>query len=205
MQLEEIYSGLMEGTLIPRYHSGVGMLQMYLTPTVRLHLWHPELPRSIEAFGNRHSHRFDLTSYILLGSIVDMTLQLEPKHFTGEFLLYKVMPAHFGETPIPKQDDSTHDLIVKRIRQYKQGDSYTVPLGAYHETRADDLTMTLMVKSNQVDDWAHIIGHKSQEPVHAMEVQPPLHVMKQLMFMALRRLPQESKDLIEKISGENHA
>lgn len=198
MNLSQIYTGLFDGSLVPRYHTGVGMIQLYLTDTIRLHVFHPELPAKLEAFGNRHNHRFDLVSTVLLGAIVD--IQLTPYHYVaGKFKLYGVTPAHLytgQEVPV-LAEAANYAVEMSGIRKITEGHSYSMSAGEYHETRAEGLTVTLMEKSNQVDIHARIIGHLGQKVGHAMEEKPSPAWLISLFTSALDHLSIAACKLIE--------
>lgn len=199
MKKDTILDDVLKGILRPRYHAGVGMLQAYLTESIRLHVWHPDLPQKLEAFGNRHNHRFDLQSSVLMGTIVDIAFRPEPAHHNGQFYVYEVMPAHYGKTPAPHLlTDVRHNLVMKHARRFEAGITYTIQRGDFHETRAEGLTVTLMRKSNQVETWARIVAHQSQEAVHGMDHDIPQHVLDQCFFSALRKLPDSAWEVIEK-------
>lgn len=203
MLMSQIYAGLLDGSLVPRYHAGVGMIQLYLTDTIRLHVFHPSLPAKLEAFGNRHNHRFDLLSTVLLGAIVDV--QLSPRyHPPGKFRLYEVTPAHLytgKEVPV-LADASNYILEMTGIRKVTEGHFYSMAAGEFHETRAEGLTVTLMEKSNQVDTHARIIGHQGQKVGHAMEEKPYQPRVVTLFSQALAQLSPEACTLIEARTGK---
>lgn len=204
MKMSEIFEGILNGSLVPRFHAGVGMMQLYLTESVRLHVFHPDLPAHLEAFGNRHNHRFDMTSHVLMGTIVDIPLKVEPSFFVGNFELYLVTPAHLytGTEKPQRLDDNYYDIKLGKITRVARGQSYTMGRGEYHETRSEGLTVTLVTKSDQHGDFACIVAHRGQSIAHAMADSPPLHVLKQLVFSSLRKLSPEAKDFIEKSTGE---
>jgi hypothetical protein len=197
MNIRDIEQLLMDGKLNVRFHNGVGMMQAYLTDNVRLHVWHPELTVPLESFGNRHDHRFDLESHILLGAIVDTKF----RHIRGigPFNVYTVKPAHFGDTPKPMRMMTNVAFLPIRICKFVQGEKYNVCRGVVHETRAEGLTVTLMHKSNQTEEWADIIATTHQEPEHAMLRKPPQELLDQLFFSALRKLPIEANETIRKV------
>jgi hypothetical protein len=197
MKMSAIYDGLLNGSLVPRYHSGVGMIQMYLNEQYRIHVWHPELRAKTEAFGNRHSHRFDLTSTVLLGNVFDTALRLEPNFFNGRFETFDVVPAHKGVITRPTPNDAMFDLIVTGIRHYRTGETYAIKKFDYHETKTEGLTVTLLRKDNQEETHARIIGFAGQRPIHAMANPPEQTLLNQLMFSALRKLSPEAVQTIE--------
>lgn len=187
MNIKDIETRLLEGRLDVRYHNGVGMMQAYLTEDVRMHVWHPELTTPLESFGNRHDHRFSLESIILLGAIVD--IQYQELDGEGPFNIYEVKPAHFGDTPTPQLLSCEHAFSPESIQKHCTGDRYWVPKRIVHETRAEGLTVTIMRKFDQEEQWARIIATKDQQPEHAMLRKPDKALMQQLFFSALRKLP----------------
>ena len=171
--------GLLNGTLKPRYHAGVGFAQVYLNEDVRLHLWHPELPTEPESFGCRHDHRFDFTSTVLLGAVTNLFLSMDPgaRFIAGSggqkveghgfFDEWEVMPAHLGSAE-PSIRRRGVDVKIDGIEVLRVGDTYSFPKRRYHESRGHGVTMTVMKKFNQEDSWAGILAPRGQPPVHGM-------------------------------------
>lgn len=198
MNIADIQTKLLSGNLKVRYHSGVGFMQAYLTNDIRLHVWHPDLPGELEAFGNRHDHRFDLKSNILLGGVVDT--QFETVSGMGLFDIYTVKPAHFEDPAIPELQSTMNNFGILSIMKHKEGDFYHMPSGVFHESRAEGLTVTVMRKSNQVEAWARILATPDQEPEHAMAYKPSQTLLDQLFFSALRKLGSDANDTIEQLT-----
>lgn len=69
IDVQTIQEELTNGTDKLRYH-GNGFIQMKLTNNERIHVWHPEFPVRDNHTGTIHSHRFDISSNILLGTLV---------------------------------------------------------------------------------------------------------------------------------------
>lgn len=62
-------------------HHGLGMLQAEISETLRIHIWHPKLvsegmawPRCV------HDHRFDITSAVVLGEVIDVPCEITGTH-----------------------------------------------------------------------------------------------------------------------------
>ena len=171
--------GLLNGTLKPRYHGGVGFAQVYLNEDVRLHLWHPELPTEPESFGCRHNHRFDFTSTVLLGAVTNIFLGVTPGSDKiagsgeevvdgyGYFDEWRVMPAHLGSAE-PTVIQRGLDLTINAIEVVRAGETYQFPKRVYHESRGHGVTLTVMKKFNQEETWAGIIAPAGQPPQHGM-------------------------------------
>jgi hypothetical protein len=165
---ETVLAGLTDGGLKPRYHNGVGFAQVYITDDVRLHFWHPDFPSEPEAFGNRHNHRFDMESHVLMGAVTN--IRLEPLWLglgDGGFDVYAVQPAHLGAA-VPVLDERGVGLEISDIEVIRAGQSYTFPKRAYHESRGHGVTVTVMKKSNQESAFAGIIALRGQTPEHGM-------------------------------------
>lgn len=199
MNVQDIYSKLEDGSLKVRYHTGVGFMQAYLTEDVRLHVWHPQLPPELEAFGCRHDHRFDLESHVLLGSVVDTQFKSCDKG-GGTFDMYTVKPAHFGDTPVPKLTHNFISLEVVHFHKINQGGTYYCQKGVIHESRATPLAVTIMKKTNQSNQWARILASYGQTPEHAMARKPQQSLLDALFADALRALPKEANAVIEQLT-----
>lgn len=204
MTKTEIIEGLRLNLLVPRFHAGVGMMQLYLTDSVRLHVFDPDMPARPEAFGNRHNHRFDMESTVLHGAIIDKQFNLETAFWTGNFQRYSVIPAHLytGNEVPERADDILYNMVVRKITRINAGETYTMPAGAYHETSAVGLTVTLMTKTNQVETHATIVGYREQIVEHAMKVQPSQLEMEWAFMQALDKLTLKEWLLIEEATGE---
>jgi hypothetical protein len=198
MNIRDIETNLIEGRLHVRFHNGVGFMQAYLTDDVRLHVWHPDITVPLESFGNRHDHRFDLESHVLLGAVVDTQfVQLGGK---GNFDIYTVKPAHFGETPVPVLTGSEESYAVMCPIKHSAGWMYELPKGVMHESRTEGLTVTIMRKSNQSENWARILATPQQIPEHGMARKPKQALLDQLFFSALRKLPLEANEVIHQMT-----
>lgn len=58
---------------------GLGMLRLYLSPAVRLHVWDPRPPHKIENVSELHNHPWDFLSTIIVGRITNHIYRiLEP-------------------------------------------------------------------------------------------------------------------------------
>lgn len=53
-----------------RWH-GLGMLQREISDEVRVHVWHPDLVKVPPGLRRVHDHRFDLSSLVMVGRLID--------------------------------------------------------------------------------------------------------------------------------------
>lgn len=164
----EVRAGLLSGKLKPRYHNGIGFAQVYLTPDVRLHIWHPEFPSTPQPFGCRHSHRFDFESTVLHGAIIHTTLEPKSTHYgNGFFNRYSVQPAHLGAAE-PQVEEFGMDVGIRAVQVFHEGETYKFPKGVYHESAGHGITATLMRKHDQDETHAFILAPAGQPPEHGM-------------------------------------
>ncbi len=198
--IKDIENSLVSGELKVRYHTGVGFMQAYINSEVRLHVWHPELPGEVEAFGSRHNHRFDLSSTVLLGAVADTSLRVsqELHAYPGQFRLYEVQPAHLDDTSAPVRVGGPVHVEISSVRKLLKGATYYIPRGEFHESRAEGLTVTIVEKYNQIDTPAQILAHRTQVPEHAMLRKPSQVLINQLFFSALRKLGPDALDVVER-------
>lgn len=164
-------------------HAGFGALQAYIREgkarELRVHIWHPSLIKiGIEESGLCHDHRFDMRSTVLVGTILQTEFRLEPSH-DGVWETLRVLHAReamarggsFHHDPTPTGDYFHRIPAAYRI---ENGTAYTFDKFAFHETRAEGTTITLVEKSNQEDVNARILAPRGRPVVHAFtETQSP--------------------------------
>ncbi len=163
-------------------HHGAGMIQAYLTPRLRIHIWHPSLQLpGMEHSGAIHDHRFDLSSTVLLGSLVNREFRFKrPEHdcaFEGLYTcvgpnydIYTVECATSGKTENPaKVSDTARPIFYKDI-EIPEGQRYYFPKLAFHQSMpVDEFVVTLVHKLNQEDFLARLLVPEGTTPVHAFK------------------------------------
>jgi hypothetical protein len=164
-------------------HAGFGALQAYIREgserELRVHIWHPSLVKAgIEESGLCHDHRFAMRSSVLAGKIIQTEFQLEPDR-DGDWETLRVLHAReamarggsFHHDPVPTGDYFRRTPVVYGI---EGGYGYTFDKFAFHETRAEGVTITLVEKSAQEDVNARILAPRGKPVVHAFtETQSP--------------------------------
>lgn len=197
MKFSDLMGGLLDGSLVPRFHSGIGMIQLYISDDVRLHVWHPDLPAKPNAFGAWHNHRYDLQSNILMGAVHDTGLSLNDN--LGDFNVYSVVPYHKGIPEISLEERGV-EVVVSGYQRYGPQETYKVPIWGFHETRTEGLTVTLCTKRNQSKAQANILAHESIAPLHgSVHYYHPVLVA-QCFFYAMRKLQPWAIKFIEENS-----
>lgn len=164
-------------------HAGFGALQAYIREgdkrELRVHIWHSSLIKAgIAESGLCHDHRFAMRSSVLAGRIIQTEFLLNPDP-DGDWETLRVLHAReamarggsFHHDPAPTGDYFRRTPVVFGI---DAGYGYTFDKFAFHETRADGVTITLVEKSNQEDVNARILAPRGKPVVHAFtETQSP--------------------------------
>lgn len=157
-------------------HAGFGALQSYVregdSRELRVHIWHSSLIKpGIEESGLCHDHRFDMRSSVLAGKIIQTEFGLA-RDDGGDWETLRVLHAReamarggsFHHDPIPTGDFYRREPFVFEVGV---GSGYTFSKFAFHETRAEGTTITLVEKSNQEDVNARILAPRGMPVVHA--------------------------------------
>lgn len=164
-------------------HAGFGALQAYIcegaSRELRVHIWHPSLIKpGIEESGLCHDHRFQMRSSVLTGKIIQTEFQLT-RDEDGDWETLRVLHAReamarggsFHHDPMPTGDYFRRTPAVYEV---DAGEGYTFDKFAFHETRAEGVTVTLVEKSDQEDVNARILAPRGRPVVHAFtETQAP--------------------------------
>lgn len=153
------------------------MLQAYVTEGIgdelRVHIWHPELKvAGIDGTGLGHDHRFDMTSWVLVGQLTHFELKIS-SHTDGLWNMHEVVNARralketgtragefrFIEGPVQ---------VEKHAMTISVGNSYVFPKRTFHETRLDSpIAITIALKSNQEESPARVLCNIHREPLNA--------------------------------------
>lgn len=174
---------------------GIGVLQSYIREEskdgqeLRLHVWDRRaIRKGIYDAGDIHNHRFDFESTILLGKITHDVYELQ-EHGKG----WQVYDCTHARADLGARYRPLHskekEVGLKHAGSYlfREGDLYTFKRGAFHRSRTAELTVTLVLKKNQTEDRARIVGRKGVEMVHAFEKDDSFD-MKGTLIDALRAL-----------------
>jgi hypothetical protein len=157
-------------------HAGFGALQAYIREggerELRVHIWHPSLIKpGIEESGLCHDHRFAMRSSVLAGRVIQTEFDLKPSE-NGDWETLRVLHAReamarggsFHHDPMPTGDYFRRSPVVYKVAA---GRGYTFDKFAFHETRAEGVTITLVEKSAQEDVNARILAPRGKPVVHA--------------------------------------
>ena len=159
-------------------HNGQGLLQAYLFEgdrvEGRIHVWHDELKKSgIVDNGLYHDHRFDMKSHVILGTIEHSEIALRP--IDEEHATTRIVEVTCGRETKQKNGGEDYDMDPVTLPGWYNIDStsflvrhstYTFPRFRFHKALNKlSPTVTIVLKSNQVDDRARLLDQFRYGPL----------------------------------------
>ncbi len=151
---------------------GLGFLQIQLTDQLRIHVWHPDLPRRrCFKHSSAHNHRFGFESTVLAGIIVNHIMA--PITTTGinkdeQYYLYKhdgPRGSH-GNRAWMIDESGPWRFVHVSATSYVAGQKYPMLPYVYHETAipGGGKAATLMHKTEEHKTPAHSACRVGVEP-----------------------------------------
>jgi hypothetical protein len=164
-------------------HSGLGMLQAYILEgdqeEARIHIWHPSLKLDgIDEAGLGHDHRFDMTSWVLIGRLTHLEI-VTSRDPQGRWKIYEVVNARkaLRETGSRAGEFRLIEGAVeleKHPMTISAGDCYFFPKRTFHETRpASQVVITIALKTNQDETPARVLSNFEKHPMNAFATSLP--------------------------------
>lgn len=150
---------------------GLGFLQIKLKGGMRLHVWHPDLPkRSCFEHSNIHDHRFGFVSKVLVGRQANQYYRMVPNRGTGlsepthGAYLHEGERSKFGNRPWVL--DYTCRLEEAGETQFiSAGEQYEVSPYILHSTSpSTPVVVTLMTKTSEHKQGAHSFCRLGVQP-----------------------------------------
>lgn len=140
---------------------GLGFLQVEFTPTMRLHIWHPDLPRrSCFKHSQVHDHRFGFDSTVLVGCQENHVYSFEEMEewANGDYYqryIHEGPRAETGNRPWISTGQPI-ELIHHDTQFVHVGETYHMRPYVFHKTVAvyGGKVATLMVKTSEHDEPA---------------------------------------------------
>lgn len=125
---------------------GLGFIQIRLGGNMRMHVWHPELPkRTCFEDSSVHNHRFAFESTVLKGTHhnvrVGIALALEGTHDVISHDGKRLATGNRRSYPVARCN-----VKVLGQEEFYPGDQYRTAIGEYHCTPNDGIVVTLMRK-----------------------------------------------------------
>ncbi len=127
-----------------RHPLGFLCLPLYRSPDFGLcvHVWETSLSRSVLTISPIHSHSWDLTSRVLRGGMDNEVIELDHERPPTHRVCAIVNSGHVDEIR-PTRARVGYD--VSRIDRVAAGETYTLPAGIFHASRAHNATVTLVL------------------------------------------------------------
>lgn len=153
-------------------HHGLGLVQKYVSESVRVHVWHESLDRGVRSEGGAiHDHRFDLVSDVIAGAILNDELEVY-KSPGGSWSSWTVINASDERGPEPPELlESGLDVWESHRLTVKAGQAYRLPARVFHcSTPVPSLTrdrcvVTVVTRYNLQPSRARILS--VGQPSHA--------------------------------------
>lgn len=121
------------------YH-GIGFLKTYVGNNVRVHLWHPRLI-TIGMESAVHTHRWDLESAVVLGTIVQEEYVVEPQ-LGGKWRIWEHGNSQSDKTSIIKGGE--FEIKHKTEVKVEAGNKYYFKRDQFHRTVVSDIAATVV-------------------------------------------------------------
>ncbi len=149
--------------IVPRFH-GNGFSQIYIGPTTRLHVWHPDLAPIRDHNATIHNHRYDVVSKIHHGALEHQVFDAIEDEEGG----FQINIVQGGGAPMP----TVSRVRLKPTGRYTMhaGSVYTFPQPLFHTSDANRLTVTVFEQVN--DDRSRqpmVISPFGEAPVDAFD------------------------------------
>ncbi len=124
---------------------GFGMLRLYLSPDVRLHVWSPD--HRVPGGSSAHDHPWDFTSTVLAGRlrnvVYDARTALAANHPSPTHHSQRIL---CGENAEALERGPDVALRVLHNEVYGPGESYQQPGAWFHTTEAEPGTITMITR-----------------------------------------------------------
>ncbi len=121
---------------------GLGMLRLYLSPKIRLHIWNPVAPYKVENVSELHNHPWNFASTIIVGALNNHVYTDDWPHRRGTLWCTGVIecgpkPAHKGPALGPTRK------LVQTTQPVRLGETYLMKAETIHRTEAIPGTVTI--------------------------------------------------------------
>lgn len=143
---------------------GFGMLRLYLSKDVRMHVWHPDF--AVKDVSTIHTHPWDFTSHIIAGSIKNVLYAEQP---VGEKFYRQTIRCGEGGCALPGAAEVL--LHERAVEVLNAGQSYDENAEEIHESFPAPGTVTIIERRFKEDTEHAFVYHTgtwvSAEPRNA--------------------------------------
>lgn len=168
---------------------GFGMLRMYITPEVRLHLWNPHA--AYPGVTRIHNHPWDFESHVICGSMLDRLYRTQDwSRFAPTHREERIVCGPGGHSEGAKR---TVRLVLKGERRVSAGESYTLKASELHESLPEPGTATIIVRTFKTDTEHALVYPQVERPWVSAEPRPATkEEVRAFADLTLRTLEAES-------------
>lgn len=145
------------------HHHVLGFVQSRIATVdgreLRIHHW----PAGARFAEEPHTHLWELTSYVLAGSMRSLTYTVEPSRSDTLFQLYSVKQLDSGTIREPLEANVTVLKIAEET--HARGSIYTVPQGAFHTSEpSSSSALTLIITGRATAPRPHVAVARDSDP-----------------------------------------
>jgi hypothetical protein len=137
---------LRKATHYPWSIQGLGMLRLYLSKEVRLHLWDPTL--AFPGASPIHTHPWDFTSKVVVGYVYN---QIYVERDEEPNFHYQVLKCGVGGGLVSGESGTT-SLRRLPLFSYQQGETYSERAEEIHESKPVRGTVTIVTRKFKADE-----------------------------------------------------
>jgi hypothetical protein len=136
---------------------GLGMLRMYLSPEVRLHVWNSAF--KVKNASPLHTHPWDFESLVVAGSVQQYRYEEFEGHVPGEYSeKYWKQTIKCGEGACTMTPKERVWLFKNKLETFVEGSTYTQEKNEIHESVPLDGTVTIVTRTFKGDkDTADVL------------------------------------------------
>lgn len=129
---------------------GLGFIQLKISPTKRIHFWHPELKGNVE---HPHNHRYNFTSKILRGSIKQTIYRPSDNQSHGDHHIFEVNCQEDSKTKLVKR------VSIKKVFSTTMiaGQEYSLDMDEYHTIESSDAVTLLSRPNHHQKEMAQVL------------------------------------------------
>lgn len=165
---------------------GLGMMRVYLSQAVRLHIWDSAL--KVPGVSPLHTHPWNMKSTVVAGRYKQhryiTELELNPLNKGEEFNMVEIK---CGENACTMQEPQKISLVKCPLEIYKEGESYTQDSEEIHLSCPEDGTVTLVERTFKADrDHAKVFWRGKGGWVDAKPRPAEAHEVQDVTSRALR-------------------
>ena len=147
---------------------GNGFIQIDMPDKTRLHIWDPDLSVRAQSVSTQiHDHRFSFESECIFG-----VLHHKPYEEVFDGIRYNVYSPRMRHDEDTILEDSGIDITIEPTlsRLISRGERYQFEFGEFHETKYDDLAITLMTKTHLEKNWIpRVLCKEDQKPDNSFD------------------------------------